>query len=134
MSLQEIKTKNLTARLISENIVENVVHDNSTLDVEDILEIKEINKKLTNGNKYVLLVDSGMITTITKEGRELSASPEFQQNTIAKALYVRSYGHRLIGNVYIKLNKPAIKTRIFSCRDQALEWLNSEIRPSLLQA
>lgn len=134
MPLREIKATNFTARLISENIVENVVHDNVTIDVEDVIEIKKANKELTNGNRYVVLVDSGMITTITKEGRELSASAEFQENTLAKALFVRSIGHRLIGNFYLKVNKPVIKTKIFDCREKALEWLNSEVNLNLFQA
>src|SRR5690606_33800995 len=97
------------------------------LDTDDILEIKEINKRLTGGKQYALLVDSGMYTTITNKGRELSASKEFQQQTTAKALLVRSLGHRLVGRFYVRVNKPHIKTKIFSDRNKAIEWLKQQV-------
>lgn len=114
-----------TVRLLAPGVVENIIHDNVALDVQEIKELKEINKELTEGGTYAVLVNSGMFTSITKEARELTASSQFQQKTIAKALLVPSLGHRLVGRFYITVNKPHITTRIFSPsdRDKAISWL-----------
>lgn len=127
ITTKEYKIKTATIRMLKPNIIENVIQDNTTLDTDDILEIKEINKQLTGGQQYAVLVDSGMMTAITEEGRELSARKDFQQQTIAKALLVRSLGHRIVGRFYIKINRPHIKTKIFSDRDMAIQWLEQQV-------
>ena len=126
--LSEHKLKNATVRLLTENIIENYIHDNSSVEVEDVRAIKEVNLKLTEGKPYCILVDSGMVTTISSEARKLSASKEFAQKTIAKALLVHSVGHRLVGRFYIKINKPHIKTKIFSDREDAIDWLKEQLK------
>lgn len=127
MVAKEIKTKNVTILLLRPGIIENIIHDHATLEKEDILEMKQINKQLTAGLPYVVLIDSGTYTDITKEARELIASQEFGEKTIAKALFVRSLGHRIVGQFYIKINKPYINTKIFADREKAIEWLASQL-------
>lgn len=121
------ETDSVTVRLLAPTIVENIIHDNSEIDVEDIRQLKEINKKLTGGVNYAVLVSSGMMTSITPEARELSADKDFQQKTVAKALLIRSLGHRLVCRFYIKVNKPFIKTKIFSDRNEAIKWLKEQV-------
>lgn len=127
MNTKEIETQGARIRLINSSLVENVIIDYTSIDTEEVLKIKEVNLQLTDGKPYAVLVDSGLFTSITKEARELSASTEFAQRTIAKALLVHSLGHRIVGEFYIKINKPIIKTKIFTNRDKAIEWLNKEI-------
>lgn len=124
---QERRTAKATIRLIEPNILENVIHDDVTIDTNDLLEIKEINKSFTEGKPYVVLVDSGLTSSITKEGRELSASKEFQQRTKAKAILIRSLAQRLVSRVYIRINKPKTVTKIFSDREEAIEWLRRQL-------
>ncbi len=112
---------------LSNLILENVVHENVELDVVKLHEIKAANTSLIQESKYGVLVDSHPSSTITKEGRELTSSKEFQQRTIAKALLIRSMPHRLVGKIYIKLNKPHITTKIFDDRKKALEWLENQV-------
>lgn len=130
MKLQETKTEIATIRLLAPRIVENIIHDYVTLDIENVREIKEINKKLVSEHPYAVLVDSGLFTSITMEARKLSASSEFAESTVAKALLVRSLGHRMVGQFYIKVNKPRINTKIFSDREQAIEWLKGQLPES----
>ncbi|MGZ3899915.1 MAG: DUF7793 family protein [Bacteroidia bacterium] len=127
MKTEEIKTQSATVRLITTRIIENIIHDYATLEKENVSEIKAINKQLTDGLLYAVLVDSGMYTSISKEARELTASKEFSQNTVAKALLVHTLGHRIVGQFYLKINKPHINTKIFSDRGKAIEWLNVQL-------
>lgn len=120
--------------MLAENILENFVHDHSTIDVEDVLEMKKHNKAITQGQPYCVLVTTGMITTITKEARELAAGKEFKQQTVAKAILVHSIGHRLVARIYMKVNQPHITTRIFSDREEAMAWLRAELKKAILPA
>jgi hypothetical protein len=124
---KEIKTNSLTVRLIAPQIVENIIHDYVTVEKEDILTLKKLNGDLTAGKPYAVLVNSGLMTSISKDARELSASMEFVQNTRAKAILVKSIGHQLVANVYIKINKPHIKTVLFNDRNKAIKWLEEQV-------
>lgn len=114
--------------LLEEGIVENVVKPGAVMDMEDILKLKTLNSSITNGRRYCILVTAGYLSTITKEARELSASAEFSVSTIAKALLVSSSGQRMVGNFYLQVNKPSIKTKLFSDREKALNWLREELK------
>lgn len=125
--MKEVKTKAATIRVLKSGIIENIIHDYASIEEKNVLEIKTANKELSKGKPYVILVDSGIYTTISKEARELSASKDFSQQTIAKALIVRGLGQRIIGQFYINVNKPHIKTKIFAEREKAIKWLASQI-------
>jgi hypothetical protein len=124
---KEIFTTKCRAQLLEPNLLENKIRDGFTLNAEDVLELKKANIELTNDSHYAILVIFGHLTEVTKEARELIASKEFQRNTIAKALLVDNIGHRLVGNFYLTVNRPHIKTRLFTDRDLAIKWLKEEL-------
>lgn len=122
--------KKVICTKIVDGILENRIIESVEVDVKDVYQAKEDNIALTNGKPYCILVNSGKYTTITKEALELSASPDFKQNTIAKALLIQELPHRIVGNFYMRFKKPAIKTKIFTDRDKALKWLDDELKKS----
>ena len=73
------------------------------------------------------MVISGHLSSVSKEAREVVASREFMGKTLAKALIVDSLKHRIVGNFYLSVNKPNIKTKIFSERAEALKWLRIQL-------
>lgn len=125
---KETKTKSAKIRLISPNLIENIIQNYAGIDAEDVLEIKEMNKEIAEGKRYAVLFDTGEYTSFTKEARELASSKEFVGDTIAKALLVRSLGHRIVANFYININKPVMTTKVFEDRDKAINWLNEQIQ------
>jgi hypothetical protein len=124
---KEIFTSKCRARLLDTNLLENKILEGCILDAEDVLELKKVNIHLTNDGCYAILVIFGHLSEVSKEARELIASKEFQRNTIAKALLVNNIGHRLLGNFYLSVNKPHIKTRLFTDRELSLKWLRDEL-------
>jgi len=114
--------------LLEDGILENHVKAMSHIEESDIWAIKKANLSLTNGKPYCILVTAGHLSSISKEAKELTASKDFAQNTIAKAILVDSLGHKIVGNLYVKLNKPYIKTKVFTSRELAIAWLQSQIR------
>lgn len=124
----EIFTSKCRITLLEPNLLENFVLDYAVIELEDLLEAKKINQALTNGEPYVAILTFGEMTEVTKEAREQIASFEHKQNTIAKAILVNNIGNRLLGNFYLSVNKPFIKTRLFTTRESALEWLRHELK------
>ena len=123
----EIFTRKCRARLLEPNLLENKILDGFTVEPDDVHELKKANIELTHDGNYVVLVIFGHLSDVSKGARELIASKEFQRNTLAKALLVNNIGHRLIGNFYLSVNRPAIKTQLFTDRELAIMWLRQEL-------
>lgn len=112
---------------LEEGMVENVFKSGEPIEAEDFYELRETNLNLMNHKPYTVLVTAEELTSFTKEARELIASKAFAGITIAKALLISGLGQRLIGNFYMKVNKPYIKTRLFTDREKATDWLRQEL-------
>lgn len=110
--------------LVGENIIENQVKEGAHIEVEDILAIKKANMALTSGRPYGVLVCSSDFSSISDEARKLSASREIIGRTVAKALVVHNIASRLIVNAYMVMNRPVMKTKVFSSRETAIQWLS----------
>ena len=127
MQQTEYKTSTATIRIIEPNIFHNYVHKNTTITIKNILELKNINLKLANGHPYALLISKGEFSTIPPLIRELVSSEKFVGNTIAKALLTNSVADKIIGRFYVKINKPAIKTKLFTNKEKSIIWLKQEM-------
>jgi hypothetical protein len=113
--------------LVESGIIENYVKPGVLIEAADVWEIKRQNLILTDQKEYCVMIISGHLSSVSKEAREVVASREFMGNTLAKALIVDSLGHRIVGNFYLSVNKPFIKTKIFSDRTEALKWLRIQL-------
>jgi len=121
------RTDKYRVSLIEPHVIENVVLEGCTMEVEDVLELKTLNKSIAEGKPYAIVVSFEHLADFSKKAKELIASKEFAEYTVAKALLVDNIGHRLIGNFYLAINKPYIKTKVFTDRTAAIEWLRLEI-------
>lgn len=124
----EIFTSKCRITLLEPNLLENFVLDYAVIELEDLLEVKKINQELTKGEPYAAILTFGDMTEVTKKAREQIASIEHKQNTVAKAILVNNIGDRLLGNFYLAVNKPIIKTRLFINRETSLNWLRQELQ------
>lgn len=127
-SSKKITTEKFEVTLLEDGIVEDHIKPGAIMEVDDIVAIKKHNYAQAGNKPYVILVTAGELTTFSKEARELAASKEFIDAALAKALLINSTAHRIIGNFYLKVNKPYLQTRIFSDRSKALIWLRSFIK------
>ncbi len=113
--------------LVEHGIIENYVKPGVLIEAADAWELKRQNLLLSDQKEYCVLVVSGHLSSVSKEAREVVASREFIGKTLAKALLIDSLGHRIVGNFYLSVNKPKIKTKIFSDRTEALKWLRNQL-------
>jgi hypothetical protein len=123
----EISNTRFEIRLLEKGIIENVILEGVHIEKQDVLDIKEKNLSLAGGEKYAVLISAHYLSTFSKESRELTASAEFAKETIATAIIADNMGLRLIGNFYLQVNKPHIRTKLFTDRDEAMNWLRSEL-------
>jgi hypothetical protein len=121
-----LKIKNGRVEII-DNIVFIHVNDNAEFDVADMLVLFQFRKKILGENRYGVLLISGEHSTITNEARKLAALPEHAYLRQAFAMVVHSLSQRIIGNLYIKFDKPPSPTRLFTNEEKARAWVTSYV-------
>ena len=119
----------ITSTVLENGIVENYVPSRMLVDSDDLIKLKKNNQKLMGGNPYCVLLTGGR-AIITKEAREMAAAQDFIQITIAMAIVVDTKWSRIFANLYLRVNKPKMETRIFEVREEAIEWLRLKLNKS----
>lgn len=76
----------------------------------------------SNGRSYPCLINMQGIKSFTKEARDYMAV-EGSACIKAGALVVNTPLSRMLGNMFLAINKPAVPTKLFTDEKQAEEWL-----------
>ena len=101
------------------------IDDGCQIEIEDTIAQYEFFKFKADGKiKFLILVESGETTSISKEAREFKSRPENNELAIATAVVVKSLAQRLLINFIIRLQKNK-KTKMFDNKHKAIEWLLS---------
>ena len=73
-------------------------------------------------NQYLNLYE-GDFSSVDAEVRAQISSDNANQYTIADAFVVQNISDTMLGDFYLKFNKPVKPTRKFDNREKAIEWL-----------
>jgi hypothetical protein len=95
-------------------------------ELDDAINIINTIKKLSNGIRYPLLVIYADGNLFSKENREYVAGNEISNYVKADALVMKSLALKIIGNFYLKFNKPLRPTRMFVDTETAVQWLKEQ--------
>ncbi len=102
------------------------IHDNQELDVEDIKAMVKAKTELFGLQPHTAIIIPGNYSSISNEARDFASSKEAYEGAIAKTIVAKSLAIRLIGNFFIKYNRPPAPTRLFSNEKDAIRWLNQK--------
>src|SRR5471030_899464 len=108
-SLKSVSTKCAKFSIIEEGILHIQLLANSEIDLEESKTMQKISLDITDGKKFVALVDARAAIVVSKESREWGSTAEAQVNMLAQAIVVNSLANRLIGNFIVKFHKPIAK-------------------------
>lgn len=126
-----VELKKVSAQIIEDGIVLNHFKSGENIEVEDFYELSKVNYHLVKSKPYTVLASAEELTSFSVEARELVASKKFAGIAIAKALLISGLSQRIIGNFYIRVNKPYINTKLFTDREEAIKWLREQYRLSV---
>lgn len=73
--------------------------------------------------RYRLVVDFRGSSALTRAARAEYMRPEVARGIMAMAVLVDSTGSRILGNLFMTLNRGKIPTRIFTDESLAIAWL-----------
>jgi len=128
--LKKIELDKVIIELLDSNLLLISLKENITIEGEDVLEIKKHNLDLMKGNNYAIVFDSGHYTSVSKEARELMTSSKVEKNRVASAFIIYSLSQKILGNFYLKVNKPNVPTKLFSDKEKAITWIKEELKKS----
>ncbi len=123
MENEVIETKTAKVWLGDDGIIRAIALPDLKVTLEIIKEVNAHIKKLYKGKKVPVFADIRGVKSITREARLLPSSEDSVNVCSAAALLIGSPLSKVIGNLFIGLNKPPYPTKLFKKEDEAVEWL-----------
>ena len=101
--------------------------NHKTIGIKEANEICEALYAVCNGKKYKHLIDMrNFYGTIEPGTREvLRHHPQMLAVRAAGAMVVNNLAHKLIGNFFMRFDKPPYPYNVFMDYDEAVKWLKS---------
>lgn len=96
--------------------------------VEELSIVKEfvqLRVSLAGEQSLPFLLDGRKVISMNKKSRDYLGSEESEKGITAGAILVGSSVTEIIGNFFLRLNKPRIPARVFTDKDKAIAWLES---------
>ena len=106
--------------LRNDNIVQIHMQNNFECELEDSQRILECIKQVSKEKKYPLLAIYSDFNSFSKEAKDFVS---VSTATVADALVGNGVAFKIIGNFYLRINKPIRPTRLFNDVESALQWL-----------
>jgi hypothetical protein len=111
-------------------IIKIVYKDDHEFNINDAKKSLKDIEQITNGKTLPILKVPGKYSSIDNEARKFISSSEGMKHSSAEAFVTTFLPHRIIGNFYMKINKPVKPTAFFESEKQAIEWLKKFISPT----
>jgi hypothetical protein len=106
-----------------DDIIMGIFKADIVLDLEAARKTVNLRKTLTAEKDHLLLVDIRNIRNATREAREYMGSREAGEGVIKAAIMIDSNFSMILGNIFLKFNKPEVPTKLFTEKVAAVKWL-----------
>jgi hypothetical protein len=91
--------------------------------VEEIKRMVAIAGKMTNFKAVPFFITLDEKANPNGEARAYWSLKESCPYALAEGSIIRSTAHKLLGNFYLRVNKPGRPTKLFTAEEEAFEWL-----------
>jgi hypothetical protein len=127
-TMKTLETDSIHLRLHETGLVEILIKNGAIYDVNEMKQGKDfITAQLGEQKAYILLEVEGDVYT-TREARELAASDEHSKHHGAIAICSDKLAVKILGNLYIRINKPKAPTKFFGQREEGIKWLRAQMQ------
>lgn len=103
--------------------IEFKVKKDTLLQPEDLWLSRKQSLEYLPGHKFAVLMESDDFFQLGAETRRVGASVEYSKDLMAVAFCSKNLSMKILGSLYIKINKPSVPTKFFDDRDKAERWL-----------
>ncbi len=111
-----------------------VIRDGADLDEENTRELFAAYRSVGGEGPLMILSDIRRMRSSTPESRALATTAEATALHRGAAVIVGSTLTRMMGNLFMRLNRPAYPTRLFTEEEAAVDWLHSLVPAGVSRA
>ncbi len=121
-----LKESTTSTYQLEDGILYMRVKEGADITLEAAIEGAAVRKQMQQGEKVLLLVDLRKVGQVHRDARAYAAKKEIDEMNKAMGMVTgKSLAARIIGNFYIKFNKPNTPTKLFKTEERALTWLKT---------
>ena len=126
MLIEKIEKENVTCEI--HNTYVKVIYGpkNTHVNLDTAKKMVFQRQQVTKNKKFAMLVDTRNLANLDTNARKYWATDEAIKDVKYGAILVESLLGSVVGNFYIKINKPPVNTVLFTKEEEAIKWLNSE--------
>ncbi len=107
-------------------LIEFIIKKNRTLQATDVWTSRDQSVEYMPGKKFLVLLEGEENANISGDARRAGASMEYAKHVAALAIYSSRSYEKVMGSLFLKINKPVVPMRFFDNRDEALAWLRAQ--------
>lgn len=126
-SKQIIETTTTIVEYVN-NIIYLRMKDGAEVSLENTIEQFKAQAELTKNDYYGVLVDGRNYVIMDKESRKYMATHMAPKRVATALLTQHNIAMRLLANIYMKIDKPTVETRLFGEEAEAVKWLNARLQ------
>jgi hypothetical protein len=121
--IKEIKINEATVSLRDDGIVDVLFNRNVILDVPLQMLLLNIYQEITERKKHPFLFEAFEGVKVTREAKLNALRIEDEAPGSAYAVVASNIGYYIIANFYLKVKRPKMPFRVFSKKEEAVDWL-----------
>lgn len=114
---------NITVTIHLNDGIVIAIWKNTSIDLNIAKQAVQERVACTNNKPYPVISNIKAIKNISKEARDFLATEAGCEGIIAAAILIDSDLGSMIGNFWIKINKPLRPTKLFTDEESAKKWL-----------
>lgn len=123
-----IELKKSVHSLIAPGIIRINGKEGAHIELSDALDMREANLRLSGNKPFCTLMNGDdHYHTYSPEAKELLASEEYCKIRRAAAFVISKLPAKMLVTFFLKINKPASPSKVFSNEKEAIEWLKTII-------
>lgn len=113
-------------QLFEPRIIRMEITSDITITKHEAEELNLAMRDLGGGEEIPYLLLAKDDTQFDSSARAYAATAEGSRYQKAEALIVRTLAHRLLADLYLKINKPVKPCKVFANEEDGIEWLLEE--------
>lgn len=123
--LLDKQLKSYSISLREDGLVQIDINPEAEVTLDEVIEGTDYIMSVVGDRKFPVLFIANEFSVPSSESRDYLAKKEALPYSLADAYVICSFPQKLIGNFYLKVNKPGRPTKIFTDKEDAIKWLKT---------
>lgn len=124
--MKTFETRSYIMNVHDDLLIEFKIKKNITLQETDVWTSRDQSVDYLPGKKFLVLIEGEENANVSGDARRAGASAGYAGHVAALAIYSPKSYEKIMGSLFLKINKPVVPMRFFDDRDEAIAWLRKQ--------